>query len=85
MATLRGGEAPNVYDIGGELLEAESPATIRALYAVLAAVWHSDKILLHCKRRLAIPIWKWKEDSQDCDNYRGVTLLDDPFNTFGNL
>ena len=48
---------------------------IRRLHAVLTAVWHSGTIPSHWKKGLIIPIWKGRGDDQDCNNYRGITLL----------
>ena len=45
------------------------------LHAVLTAVWHSGTIPRDWKKGLVVPLWKGKEDRQDCSNYRGITLL----------
>ena len=51
---------------------------VRGLHAVLVAVWHSGAIPPDWKRGLVVPIWKGKGDRQDCNNYRGITLLSVP-------
>ncbi|KAG0713639.1 Pikachurin [Chionoecetes opilio] len=60
-----------LYIAGGE-------AMIRGLQAVLTAVWQSGTIPPDWKRGLVVPIWKGKGDRQDCNNYRGITLLSVP-------
>ena len=75
---LRGGKAPGVCNISAELLKAEGEAMIRGLHAVLTAVWQIGTVPSDWKRGLVIPIWKGKGDCQDCNNYRGVTLLSVP-------
>ena len=48
---------------------------IRGLHVTLTVVWHSGTIPPDWKRGLVVPIWKGKGDSQDCNIYRGITLL----------
>ena len=48
---------------------------ICGLHAVLTAVWHSGTIPPDWKRGLVVPIWKGKGNLQDCNNYRGITLI----------
>ena len=51
---------------------------IRRLQALLTAVWHSGTIPPDWKRGLVVPIWKGKGGRQDCNNYRGITLISVP-------
>ncbi|KAG0730184.1 LINE-1 retrotransposable element ORF2 protein [Chionoecetes opilio] len=78
VAKLRGGKAAGVCNISAELLKAGGEAMIRGLHAVLTAVWQSGTIPPDWKRGLVVPIWKGKGDRQDCNNYRGITLLNVP-------
>ena len=58
---------------------------IRGLHAILTAVWHSDTIPPDWKRGLVVPIWKGKEDRQDCNNYCRITLLSVPDKVLAHL
>ncbi|KAG0711895.1 LINE-1 retrotransposable element ORF2 protein [Chionoecetes opilio] len=78
VAKLRGGKAAGVCNISAELLKAGGEAMIRGLHAVLTAVWQSGTIPHDWKRGLVVPIWQGKGDRQDCNNYRGITLLSVP-------
>ncbi|KAG0726185.1 LINE-1 retrotransposable element ORF2 protein [Chionoecetes opilio] len=68
-----------------ELLKAGGEAMIRGLHAVLTAVWQSGTIPPDWKRGLVAPIWKGKGDRQDCNNYRGITLLSVPGKVLAHL
>ena len=78
VAKLKGGKAAGICNISAELLKAGGDAMIRGLHAVLSAVWRSGTIPPDWKRGLVVPIWKGKGDRQDCNNYRGITLLSVP-------
>ena len=64
--------------MSAELLKAGDEAMTRGLHAVLTAIWQSGTIPPDWKRGLVVPIWKGKGDRQDCNNYRGITLLSVP-------
>ncbi|KAG0711023.1 Iron-sulfur protein NUBPL [Chionoecetes opilio] len=85
VAKLRGGKAAGVCNISAELLKAGGEAMIRGLHAVLTAVWQSGTIPPDWKRGLVVPIWKGKGDRQDCNNYRGITLLSVPGKVLAHL
>ena len=51
----------------------------------MTAVWHSGTIPPDWKKGLVVPIWKGKGDRQDCNNYRGITLLIVPGKVFAHL
>ena len=82
---LRGGKAAGVCNISAELLKAGGDAAIRGLHAVLTAVWQTGTIPPDWKRGLVVPIWKGKGDRQDCNNYRGITLLSVPGKVLAHL
>ena len=46
-----------------------------SLHAVLCSAWNTGIIPTDWKRSLVVPLWKGKGDRQDCNSYRGVTLL----------
>ena len=85
VAKLRGGKAAGICNISAELLKAGGEAMIRGLHAVLTAVWHSGTIPPDWKKGLVVPIWKGKGDRQDCNNYRGITLLSVPGKVLAHL
>ena len=72
---MKGGKAAGICIISAELLKTGGEAMICGLHAVLTAVWHSGTIPPDWKRGLVVPIWKGKGNLQDCNNYRGITLI----------
>ena len=46
-----------------------------SLHAVLCSAWNTSIIPTDWKRGRVVPLWKGKGDRQDCNNYRGLTLL----------
>ena len=85
VAKLRDGKTVGICNISAELLKARGEAMIRELHAVLTAVLHSGSIPSDWKRRLVVPIWISKGDRQDCNNYRGITLLSVPGKVLAHL
>ncbi len=75
---LKCGKAAGICNVSAEMLKAGGEAMIRGLHAVLSAVLQFGTIPPDWKRGLVVPIWKGKGDRQDCNNYRGITLLSMP-------
>ena len=82
---LKSGKAAGVCNISAEMLKAGGEAMIQGLHAVLCAVWRSGTIPPDWKRGLVVPIWKGKGCRQDCNNYRGITLLSVPGKVLAHL
>ena len=53
-----------------------------SLHTVLCSAWNTGIIPTNWKRGLVVPLWKGEGDRQDCNNYRGVTLLSVPGKIF---
>ena len=85
VAKMRGGKTAGICNISAELLQAAGEAMIHGLHAVWTAVWHSGTIPPEGKKGLVVPIWKGKGDRQDCNNYRGITLLSVPGKVLAHL
>ena len=56
-----------------------------SLHAVLCSAWTTGITRTDWKRTLVVPLWKGKGDHQDCNNYRGVTLLSVPGMVFARI
>ena len=85
VAKLMGRKAVGICNISAELLKGGGEALIRGLHAVLTAVLHSGTIPPAWKKGLVVPLWKGKGDRQDCNNYRGITLLSVPGKVLAHL
>ena len=55
------------------------------MHAVLCSAWNTGIIASDWKRGLVVPLWKGKGDRQDCNKYRGVTLLSVPGKAFARI
>ncbi|WP_209300514.1 hypothetical protein, partial [Lonepinella koalarum] len=75
MKQLKGGKAAGVCGIHAELLKAGGDTALLSLHAIICSIWNTGVIPTDWKRGLVVPLWKGKGDRQDCNNYRGVTLL----------
>ena len=58
---------------------------LHSCHAVLCSVWNTGIIPTDWKRGLVVSLWKGKGDRQDCNNYRGVTLLSVPGKVFAQI
>ena len=85
MNRLKWGKAPGIFGIHAELLKAGGNAALMSLHAVLCSAWNTGIIPTDWKRGLVVPLWKGKGDRQDCNNYRGVTLLSVPGKIFTRI
>ena len=81
---LKWGKAPGICGIHVELIKAGGNA-ILMLHAVLCSAWNIGIIPKDWKRGLVVALWEGKGDSQDCNNYRGVTLLSVPGKVFARI
>ena len=72
---VKWGKAPVICGIHAELLKAGGNSALVSLHAVLCSAWNTGIIPTDWKRGLVVPLWKGKGDRQDCNNYRGVSLL----------
>ena len=82
MNQLKSGKAPRVCGIYAEMLRAgELPAPVAA-HSVMFHLEHGDHPDRLETGGVVVPlpssIWKGKIDTQECNNYRGVTLLSVP-------
>ena len=79
------GKAPGIDGIHAKLLKAGGNAVLVSLHAVLCSAWNTGIIPTDWKRGFAVPLWKGKDDCQDCNNYRGLTLLSVPGKVFAQI
>ena len=82
---LKWGKAPGICGIHAELLKAGGNAALVWLHAVFCSSWNTGIISTNWKRGLFVPLWKGKGYRQDCNSYRGVTLLSVPGKVFARI
>ena len=72
------GKAPGGCGICAEMLKAGRAAVFLWLHTLLCSIWNTGVIQTDWRRGVVVPIWKGKGDTQECNNYRGVSLLSVP-------
>ena len=78
VSRLKSGKAAGACGIHAEFLKAGGGGAVEALHVILSSVWTSGEIPSDWKRGIIVPLWKGKGNRQDCNAYRGVTLLSVP-------
>ena len=58
-----------------DVLESRGAALLLWLHTMLCSIRNMEIIQTDWRRGVAVPIWKEKGDTQECNNYRGLTLL----------
>ena len=72
---LKWGKTPGICGIHAEILKTGGNAELVSSHAVLCSAWNTGINLTDWKWGFGVPLWKGKGDRQDCNIYRGVTLL----------
>jgi hypothetical protein len=71
---LKRGKAAGEDEITAEALKAGGDPLLQQLHSLLRLIWVTEEIPNTWKRAIVVPIFK-KGDSQECKNYRGISLL----------
>lgn len=74
LEALKNGKAPGNDKITNEMMKNLGEESIEVLLMILNKVWTNEKIPQDWGTALITPIYK-KGDRKQCDNYRGITLL----------
>ena len=77
LSQTKSGEAPGPDGISVEILKVGGSAFIQWLETVADQVWEDEVVLTDWHKQLIIPLHK-KGNRSECDNYRGIALLNTP-------
>ena len=66
--------APGIDQVSAELVRAGGDTLLQRLLSLLKLIWHTERIPSAWKKAIIVPILK-KGGSQECKNYRGISLL----------
>jgi len=80
---LKNHKSPGEDCIQAELLKKGVKDVIRWIWKVISKVWTTEKLPDDWKVAVVCPIHK-KGDKQDCNNYRGKSLLNVVYKIFSN-
>lgn len=82
MALLRNEKAGVFCNITGEVFKAGGQVWVECGPNCLMAIWYHLSLP---KEGLFIPLWKEKEDRQNCNQYRGIVLFTFPGSTCSSI
>ena len=74
LKTLRNGKAPGIDQITAEMLKADIEQTSNELKHIFKLIWEKETVPTQWKKGLICKIPK-KGNLQECNNWRGITLL----------
>ena len=81
LQALKNGKAPGGDEITAELLKLGGEVVVQWLAQLAPLVWESEAVPEDWLSQLTVPLHK-KGSTQDCDNYRGISLLSIPGKVF---
>lgn len=67
-------KVPGEDEITAELIKAGGDSLYNAIYELILKIWRNERIPEEMGIGIICPIYK-KRDRLECDNYRGITLL----------
>ena len=83
-STLGNGKSPGVDNIQAEMLKTQSNMVARKLEEVFKLIWKNEEIPEEWQKGVIIKLPK-KGDLENCNNWRGVTLLSVPSKVLGRV
>jgi len=81
---LKNGKASGEDDITTELLRKSGKTVMKKLEQIIIKAWREELIPEAWNLSILCPIYK-KEDIMNCNNYRGISLLDTSYKVSSNV
>jgi len=81
---LKNGKAPGEDDITTELLRKSGKTVMKKLEHIIVKAWREEEISGAWNLSIPCPMYK-KWDIMNCNNYRGISLLDTSYKVLSNV
>jgi sorting nexin-29 len=81
---LKSYKSPGNDQIPAELIKAEVETLCSEIYRIICSIWNKEELPQQWKESIIIPIHK-KDDTTDCNNYRGISLLSTAYKMLSNI
>ncbi|KAL4113249.1 hypothetical protein QTP88_016908 [Uroleucon formosanum] len=81
---LKNGKAPGVDEIVSECLKKGGPCLLDQLLKLINIIWEQEEIPESWRVSVLCPVFK-KGDIMECENYRGISLLNTTYKILSNI
>ncbi|KAE9522623.1 hypothetical protein AGLY_016986 [Aphis glycines] len=81
---LKNGKAPGVDEIVSECLKKGGPCLLNQLHKLINIIWEQEEIPESWRVSILCPVFK-KGDIMECENYRGISLLNTTYKILSNI
>jgi sorting nexin-29 len=84
ISALKNNKAPGPDNIPAELLKEGGDELGKVIYQLVLHIWNTETLPVHLLEGSIVPLHK-KGDKLDCENYRGIALLNTAYKVFAKV